>query len=104
MIEATPPDVVEAALHAFVAHRCQRAHAHHLRNWLQAIYASFDVLQRIADGKAPPAFSSDKVRDLVRKALKSHEHGINDTVKHLTVQHDERSRVELAPLIRELVS
>lgn len=105
MIEATNSDrVVEAALHAFVVRRCQRAHAHHLRNGLQAIYASVDVLQRMADGKASPAFSSDKVRDLVRKALRSHEQGINEAVKHLTVQEDERATVELTPLVRELIS
>jgi hypothetical protein len=105
MIDDSETDaVVEAALHAFVAQRCQRAHAHHLRNGLQAIYASVDVLQRIADGKAGPAFSIDRVRELVRKALRSHEQSINDAVKHLTVQQDERAPVELAPLVRELIS
>jgi hypothetical protein len=105
MIDDSETDaVVEAALHAFVAQRCQRAHTHHLRNGLQAIYASVDVLQRIADGKAGPAFSIDRVRELVRKALRSHEQSINEAVKHLTVQHDERATVELGPLVRELIS
>ncbi len=95
--------VTEAALHAFVAQRCQRAYVHELRNGLQGIYASLDVLLRLADGGMSAAIPVDKVKEIARKSLQSHEQGINQAVKQLSLQAEEPTIIDIGTVLRRLV-
>jgi hypothetical protein len=102
LIESVQETIAEAALHAFVAQRCQRAYVHELRNGLQGIYASTDVLIRMAEGKAPANMATDKVKEVARKSLQSHEQGINVAIRQLTLQDDEPTAIGISTALREL--
>ena len=94
--------ILEAALHACIAQRCERAYAHDLRNGLQSIYASVDVLTRMLAGKSAPTLSQDKVADMARKAINAYEQSLNHVAKRLIVQSDTPQAVNVDAALQEL--
>jgi signal transduction histidine kinase len=97
-------DIAEAALHALITQRCQRAYAHELRNSLQGIYTGFDVLTRMLDGKTSTKLPSDKAGAVVRKSIANHDQSLEQIRKHLTLQNDAPEAVRVDELLRSLTS
>jgi len=100
--EAIPDSILEAALHAAIAQRCERAYVHDLRNGLQSIYASIDVLTRMLAGKAAPTLSQDKVAEMARKAINAYEQSLDQVAKRLIAQNDSPLSVNVEAALQEL--
>jgi hypothetical protein len=103
-IDPADADLAEAALHALVTKRCQRAYAHELRNGLQGIYTGFDVLSRMLEGKTSAKLPSDKASSMVRKSIVNHEHSMEQSIQHLALQDDAASPLHVDEMLNSLTS
>jgi len=93
--------VLEAALHAHVMRRCERAYLHELRDGLQGVAVSVDAMSRVIAGKAPAALSGDKVVQIARRALQSHEQALEQVVRELAMSRDV-VRVDVSELLHQI--
>lgn len=100
-ISDSPEMLLEAALHAIVMRRCERAYLHELRDGLQGVAVSVDAMSRVIAGKAPASLSGDKVAQIAKRALHSHEQELERVVRELAMTRDER-RVEVSEMLRRL--
>src|SRR5258706_8367474 len=97
-----PESLLEAALHASLARRCERAYVHDLRNGLQSIYASVDVLTRMLGGKTSAILSPEKAAGMARKAIQVYEQSLNEVAKRLIVQSETPRSISVGAALREL--
>ena len=94
--------VLEAALHTAIAQRCERAYVHDLRNGLQSIYASVEVLTRMLAGKSAPTLPPEKVAEMARKAINAYEQSLSHTAKRLIAQNDTPLALHVDGALQEL--
>jgi signal transduction histidine kinase len=96
--------ILEAALHTVVTQRCQRAYLHEVRNGMQGVHATVDVLKRAMSGKLPPSMSIERLDEMARKAVAGYDETLEKTARQLIHREEGPTLISLAPLLRELCS
>lgn len=92
-------DALEAALHAQVMRRCERAFVHELRDGLQAVSVSIDAMSRMAE-KGPGAI--EKLTPMAKRALQSHGQTIERVVHQMVWSDEPIAAVNVDALLRQL--
>jgi signal transduction histidine kinase len=105
MDQQVPQTILHLALQAMITERCKRAYVHDLRNGLQGIYGSTEVVKRLLTASGSPAVSvSEKSIEMMRRSLASYEESLRSTCDHLMPEPLEKTAVCVDKLLRNLAA
>jgi hypothetical protein len=93
-------DALEAALHAHVMQRCERAFVHELRDGLQAVAVSIDAFARIYE-QGPSAI--ERLTPIAKRALQTHNQAIERIVHQMVLHDDRMESVNIDASLRHLL-
>lgn len=105
MDQQVPNTILQLALHTMITERCKRAYVHDLRNGLQGIYGSTEVVKRLLTATHSPALSvSEKSVELMRRSLASYEESLRNVCDDLVPEPIGKTTVCVDKLLRSLAA
>jgi hypothetical protein len=96
-------EVLEAALHSLVLARCQHAYAHDMRDGLQSLYSSVDILQRCLTPGSAQKMSVEKTLEFTRHTLKTYDQALEQWLIAVVGQSHAAAPLDLGKLARQTV-
>lgn len=95
--------IYEAALHALITQRCQRAYVHDMRNGLQRIYGGFELLSRAVSAAATGAkIPPEKAIDFSKQAIKNHEQALDRILSQLILSDETQVPTHVGEVLGEI--
>jgi signal transduction histidine kinase len=100
-----PPHILQLALHALITERCKRAYVHDLRNGLQGIYGSTEVVKRLLTMTSSPAVSvAEKSIEMMRRSLAGYEDSLRSACDNLVPEPLGKTTICIDKTLRSLAA